>query len=68
LGVSGFEVAAQFGPGVAAGPVSGWWGAELVEMRIQGTMAGLGHAPVCLPYAHQGADEVFAAAFGLEGV
>jgi hypothetical protein len=41
-------------------------GAELVEMGIQGTMAGLGEAPVGLPRAHQGADEVSAAALGLE--
>src|SRR6185437_8948258 len=63
-----FEVAAQFGPGVAAGPGSWWWGAELVEVGIQGPVAGLGHAAVCLPYAHQRSDEVSAAAFGLEGV
>src|SRR6185312_3543974 len=67
-GVVGFQAAAQLGPGVAAGSVSGGWRAELVEVGSKGTMALGRHAPVCLPYAHQGADEVPAAAFRLEGV
>src|SRR6185437_11627790 len=67
-GVVGFEAASEFGPGVASGPGSWWWGAELVEMSIERTMAGLGHAPVCLPHPHQRPREVAAAAFGLECV
>src|SRR6185437_11764856 len=66
VGVSGFEAASEFGPGVAAGSLAWWWGAELVEMGVQGAMAGLGHAPVGVPHAHQRPDEVSAAALGLE--
>src|SRR5256885_520010 len=50
--------------------ITAFWrvGAQLVEMRIQGTVARCCQASVGLPHAHQGADEVSAAAPGLEGV
>jgi hypothetical protein len=65
-GVSGFQAAAQLGPGMAAGPRAWWVGALLVEVGIQGTMAGLGEAPVGLPHPHQCPHEVTAATPGLE--
>ena len=38
------------------------------EVGVKRAMASLGEASVCLPHAHQGAHEVSAAAFCLEGV
>jgi hypothetical protein len=42
--------------------------ALLVEVGIQGTMPGLGHAAVGLPHPHQRPHEIPAAARRLEGV
>src|SRR5439155_4268500 len=46
LRVAGFQAASEFRPGVAARSVAGRAAAKPSQMRIQGTMASLGHAPV----------------------